>query len=125
MNSQKCQPKIDWKTLYPYQPSILKVKTEFNYCYLCADISSTMCSECEVDTIGVKIYWHNVPLLNGSKEKEEDCVACQLSNMPSKGFHEVSLCERDLGSYIAKMEPNYKEVEFYMSMSCDVLKVEC
>jgi hypothetical protein len=44
------------------------------------------------------IYLHNVPTVNGFKEREQDCEACKLQNRPQQSLYEMHLCEKQFPS---------------------------
>ena len=80
---------------------------------------------CQDSTLKVHVYWHNVPLINGFPERDQDCKACQLFNQPQSNFFEVHMCERELGSFRSGKEPTCEEVHYMLLMSQEVIMVHC
>ena len=50
-----------------------------------------------------KVFKHSLPTWNGQPllDEEDKCAACRLSLEPSHSYDEVSLCEKDVGSYLS------------------------
>lgn len=58
------------------EESILQEINRFSFCPNCLLPSYLFCASCNVESLKVIIYLHNVPKINGFLEKDEECTAC-------------------------------------------------
>ena len=49
------------------------------------------------ENLKANLYWHNVPTINGYELPQQHCAACKLGKKPQQGYHELDLCEKELG----------------------------
>ena len=89
------------------------------------------------DFITVYVYKHSLPKYNGTPGTDSECPGCKLSKAPSHNWHEVSLCEKDLGGIHEMHESSHTflnldqtniivkpaQLAYCIDMSGDLLKV--
>jgi hypothetical protein len=91
-------------------PSVIQEVVSINYCQNCVrvimdapssemtrDFSRVRCGCPNPENLKANLYWHNVPTINGYELPQDRCAACQLGKRPQQGYHELDLCEKELG----------------------------
>lgn len=90
--------------------SVIKEVVSINFCQNCVkvimevpssgltrDYSRFRCSCPNPQNLKANLYWHNVPTINGYELPQDRCAACELGKRPQQGYHELDLCEKELG----------------------------